>query len=392
MINARSAQGVCAMMLMLGAAAPSDASYTGLVFGSLADPGDGSYYTQVYDISADGTSYVGLTNNAIPRYVSGGVVYDQTGSGAARAISGDGLIAAGGVNNSTMPQRWLLSDAVGSDIAGGGFPVPASPSVPDGRIFPGGRVNTLNSTGTVANIIGPTAGTWVITPDTVYDIRNAFADIEPGANFGANRGMATEAPILVGLSSIPSEGFGPTRYNYLTGEAEILPLPAGANQARTETQGNQISADGTVIGGSFVFPGESTLEQPGYWDRDGSVVRVPALGDRVWGDVSSVDANGNFMGGGLFGPGLQEEAFLYNSFTGETVNLNEVFADVLPDGWRLIATKHISDDGSRLFVRAQAPDGSFRLVGLEGEAVIPAPGAFALLLGGAGMMSRRRRA
>ena len=118
---------------------------------------------------------------------------------------------------------------------------------------------------------------------------------------------------------------------------------------------------------------------------------MPGLDGRIWGDVSAVAANGNFMGGVLFGPGLLEEAFLYNSFTGENINLNEAFADVLPEGWRLIETQHISDDGSRLFVRAQAPDGSSRLVGLEGEAIIPAPGAFALLLSGAGVMSRRRR-
>ncbi|MEM1423194.1 MAG: hypothetical protein AAGH64_04235 [Planctomycetota bacterium] len=391
MITARSAQRVCAAVLAAGACAPAQASYTGLVFGALVDPSDGSFFTQVYDISADGSSYVGLTNTFVPRLVSDGAIFNLSGPGGALAISGDGLIAAGGVNSFELPRRWQLADAVGQNIPGGAFPVPASPSVPDGVPFGGGQAFTLNTTGTTANIVDASGGTWVITPDTVYDVRRGFADIEPDASFGANRGMATDAPIFVGLAQIPSQGFGPTRYNYVTGEAEILALPEGADRARTNTQGNQISADGSVVGGSFVFPSESAIEQPGYWDADGNAVRIPALGDRIWGDARAVDPTGNFLGGGLSGVGLQDRAFLHNRFTGETVDLNEVFADILPEGWILFETLHIGENASRLFVSALAPDGTGRVVELQGEAIIPAPGAFALLLGSAGVISRRRR-
>ena len=386
-----SCAAAVAALSITGLTAPTAlGAITPLVFGPLDDPGDGSYFTQVYDISADGRSYVGLTNNNVPRYVANGTVYNQTGMGAALAIAGNGMIAGGGTNTSGTPQRWQLADAAGSNIAGAGFPLPAGPSVPDGRLFPGGQIYGLNRTGTIANVIGPTSGTWVVTPDTIYDIRTAFADIEVGASYGANRGMATNAPILVGLVNIPSQGFGPARYNYETGEAELLTVPAGATSAATDSTGWQISADGNTVGGSFTFPAESPLAQPGFWDADGNVHRVPGIDGRIWGDVKAVDASGNFMGGGLFGPGLQREAYFYNRLTNESVNLNDVFADLLPDGWLLIETQHISNDGSRLFVRAQAPDGSFRIVGLDGDAV-PTPGTATLLaLAGAASLRRRR--
>ncbi len=400
-IGLRSCAAAAVALTAVGLTAPAAvASYTPLIFAPLTDPGDGSYYSSVADISADGRSYIGSTTNpmlgnqVLARYVADGVTYNQAGFGAAFALSANGQVAGGGVAVSGLfgntPQQWRAQDAGAGQIVSTDFAVPGSPTLPDGRSFPGGVVRGLSSDGTIASVIGPTSGTWVITPDTVYDIRNAFADIELGASFGANRGMAADAPIVVGLVQIPSQGFGPGRYNYETGEAELLALPAGGTSAGTDTQGNQISADGTIIGGSFRIPSETPLDQPGYWDGDGVAHRVPGVGDRIWGDVIAVDPTGFFMGGSLFGAGLQREAFLFNRYTGESVNLNEVFADILPEGWVLQQTQHISADGERLFVRALAPDGTQRIVTLEGNPVIPAPGAVALF-GLAGVSMRRRK-
>ena len=75
-----SCAAAVAALSITGLTAPTAlGAITPLVFGPLDDPGDGSYFTQVYDISADGRSYVGLTNNNVPRYVANGTVYNQTG-------------------------------------------------------------------------------------------------------------------------------------------------------------------------------------------------------------------------------------------------------------------------------------------------------------------------
>ncbi|MDX2114449.1 MAG: hypothetical protein SFZ24_02345, partial [Planctomycetota bacterium] len=67
---------------------------------------------------------------------------------------------------------------------------------------------------------------------------------------------------------------------------------------------------------------------------------------------------------------------------------------LLPAGWTLTNTQHISDDGSRIFCLATAPDNSQRAVMLTGTFLIPAPGSGLVFaaLAPAGLRRRSRSA
>lgn len=359
-------------------------SYTPLAFGPLVDPGNGAYYTQIYDISADGNSYVGLLSDGRAAYVYQGELLIQTGSGGALAITPDGTMAFGGPAGGA-PVQWSVGDAVGSTIPGAVYSNPFSGSA-------GSLAYGVNRDGTVLNIVQNGLSSAVLTPTGIRRANDAFVDQFPvGAFAGVNRGIAVDAPIQVVAGN--TQGVYNTtafRWNYETDAISPLNLPAGGTSVTMGggASSSNISYDGSIIGGAARVPSIAPLDVPIYWDASGEAHVIPGVGGRVMGTMNAVNYTGTFGGGNLFGAGLSNHAFLYDFANDMTYDLNVLFADLIPDGWVLTHTTDISDDGSKIFARALAPDGTARFVELTG--IVPAPGT-ALLLGLAGIGAARRR-
>lgn len=358
--------------------------YTPLSFGPLTAPGNNLYYTEVYDITPDGQSYVGLVNNNTARWAHQGTTYTQGGPGGAMGLSADGQLGVGGLAGNQ--QVWHLSDANGSNI----------PSTP--FVFPPGYSSSTviygtNHNGTAFNMVN-NGQSLVIHNGQAFQPNPVFQAVDISAFAGANRGMAQFAPILVTLGHIPGVNANAFRVNYETSTIEgALYAPEGSSSTSVGggASGSQLSGDASIVGGSAVFPGESLASQPIYWDADGTPHRVPGVGGRIFGTMNAANYTGTLLGGGLNGPGIpQSHAVLYDIASNTTMDLNVVFADQIPDGWVLTFTLHISDDGSKIFTRALAPDGSARIVMLEGE-YVPTPGSIALLAVAGVAATRRRR-
>lgn len=379
----------CAVLAAVGAAGAGTVpgqTYTPLAFGPLANPGNGAYYTNVYDISADGTSYVGLLSNGQAAYVYQGTTYIQTGGSAASAITPDGTLAVGGPAGGE-PMQWEVANAAGSFIAGELYPNNSGQTV-------GSFAYGVNRDGSVINVIQGGVRSAVLTESGILQANDAFvAQFPLGAFAGVNRGIAVDAPIQVVLGN--SQGVHNTaayRWNYMTGDVSPLNLPAGATSVTVGGGGSssKISADASIVGGAARVPSISTVVNvPMYWDANGDGTLIPGVGGRVFGSADAVNYTGTLIGGNLFGPGMPNHAFLYDIANDITYDLNDLYADIIPEGWVLTHTTDISDDGSKIFTRALAPDGSTRFVELTGE-LIPTPGS-AMLLGLAGIAATRRR-
>ncbi|MCA9312142.1 MAG: hypothetical protein KDA21_13095 [Phycisphaerales bacterium] len=365
------------LSLLSGSAA--HAAYTPLAFGPLVDPGNGQYFTNVYDISADGQSYVGVLNTNQARYIYNGTAYSTSGIGAAVAITPDGTAAVGGLAGNT-PQRWNLADAAGSNIAGQAIAFSGGPN-------PGlGQAYGTNASATAFSISTPTG---VLTGSGYRSPQADFMAMDISAFAGANRGIASTAPVALMLGFVPGVNANAWRWNYETGSLDPLLIPAGGTAGTVGTVSNSMSADGSVVGGNVTIPSQTALAQPAYWDADGIAHTVPGVGPRVWGNMSAMNYTGTIGGGNIFGPGFQNNAFITELGSGTSYNLNELFAAFIPDGWILTTTTHISNDGSRIFCQALAPDGSVRTVVLEGD--VPAPGAAGLLVMAGALAGTRRR-
>ncbi len=378
----RKAFGVVAALAMTAPVSLASQVYTPLSFGPLTAPGGGLYYTEVYDITPDGESYVGLVNNFTARWVDNGTTYTMSTPGAAIGLSANGQVAVGGLSGDQ--RLWNINDAAGSNIPSTQLQLPPS-------TFVNGLLYGTNHDATAFNMVSN--GQPVVVHDgQTFRPNDAFTAIDPQAFAGANRGMAQFAPVIVTLGFVPGVNANAFRVNYETSEVNPLFAPAGATSTSVGggASGAQLSGDASIVGGSAVFPGESTASQPIYWDASGTAHRIPGVGGRNFGRMNAANYTGTLLGGGLFGGGLQNNAVLFDIATETTLNLNEVFADVIPTGWVLTFTLHISDDGSRIFTRALAPDGTARVVLLEGE-YVPAPGAFGLLAMGGIAATRRRR-
>ncbi|MCR9218084.1 MAG: PEP-CTERM sorting domain-containing protein [bacterium] len=359
-------------------------TYTPLAFGPLVDPGNGAYYTQVYDISADGSSYVGILSDGRAAYVYQGDLFIQTGGSAAAAITPDGSMAVGGPAGGP-PMQWLAADASNGNIAGTVYDSPHAGSA-------GSFAYGVNRDGTVLNIVQGGVSSAVLTPSGIRRANDAFiAQFPTGAFAGANRGIAVDAPVQVVLGN--SQGVYTTnafRWNYETDDVSPLNIPAGGTSVTVggSASSSNISYDGSIVGGAARVPSIAPLDVPIYWDASGEAHVIPGVGGRLMGTMNAVNYTGTFGGGNLFGAGLPNHAFLYDFANDITYDLNDLFAEVIPDGWLLTHTTDISDDGSKIFARALAPDGTARFVELTG--VVPAP-ATAILLGLAGVGAARRR-
>ena len=383
MMSFRSAAVMAASLFVSASGSLASQIYTPLTFGPLTAPGGNLYYTEVYDITPDGQSYVGLVNNNTARWVNNGTTYTMSTPGAAIGISANGQVAVGGVAGNQ--RLWNINDAVGSNIPNTQLQLPPN-------TFVNGLVYGTNSDATAFNMVG-IGGAIVVHNGQTFRPTDVLEAAALGGFAGANRGMAQYAPIITVMGNVPGINANAFRVNYETGAFDALLAPAGATSTSVGggASGSQLSGDASIVGGSANIPSIGPGTRPIYWDADGIPHLIPGVGGRIFGSMNAANYTGTLLGGGMTGAGIpQANAVLYDIATDTTLNLNEVFADIIPTGWILTFTLHISDDGSRIFTRALAPDGSSRVVMLEGN-YVPSSGGFALLAMGGLAATRRRR-
>ncbi|CAN5712755.1 hypothetical protein BH11PLA1_BH11PLA1_10860 [soil metagenome] len=386
MRNAVTTIRVFAVALALAAGTAASAqSFTPLAFGPLgAALPAGQYYTSTIDISGDGLSFVGVLNNNSVLFHTPGANYtlanSQTYTVAALARDGQ-TVVGGGAAGATTPQRWNLGSAVGTSIS------------PVGITWPGGPVAYgaaygVNSNATVFSLPTPTA---IITPTGYTSAQSAFNAADPFSTAGALRGIASDAPIeyLLGHTSLSTtNGY---RWNFSTGAVVPMTMPAGASSIEFGSTGNAVSADGLRVSGSASIGG---LARPCWWDASGTPQLVPMAAGAFGGSMNAMNYTGTLGGGAMnFTVPTGNRAFMYALDSGTMFDLNQIYsaAGLLPAGWTLRFTQHISDDGNRIFCLATAPDGSTQAVLLTGNFNLPTPGAATTLALGGVFASRRRR-
>jgi len=370
--------GLAAAGLITLAAATAHAQWDPIQFGPLGGLSGGAYWTSVADISGDGMSFVGGTSLGQVLLRTPGIDYTLTvPSGSSPfGLSRDGQVVVGGTT--TTPQRWSISSAVGSTIA------PQTITWPGGGSI-GGPVYGTNANGTHYGLPSPTA---VITPSGLQGASAAFLAMSPAGTAGAYRGIAADAPIMVVLGSFPGNPTNTYRWNYASNTVQALNMPAGASHIDAGAVGASMSGNAARLGGTANIGG---INQPYWWDAAGNPHAVPALPGAIFGTLNAMNYTGTLGGGSMWISGQGNRAMLHALDGGQVWNLHNVYstAGLLPAGWTLVSTRHISDDGTRIICLATAPDGSNRMVQLTGS-FVPTPGS-AMLLGAGGLLALRRR-
>lgn len=374
-VRAAALGAVCVASLGVGSLAQAQ-PWTPVAFGPLGGLPGGQYFTSVTDISRDGNTFVGVTNTGQQIWRTPTQDYTVPGD-TIRALTPDGLSAVGGTAGQN-PKRFDIANAVGNSIA------PTTLTWPGGPVAFGAAYAT-NADVSAFSVVSPR--TAVITQTGGYrTAQSVFQAVNIAGVGGAHRGMAADAPIMVVLGSLPGNPTNGYRWNYQTDALSPLNLPAGASTLSVSTLPGSVSADGGRVVGF-------AMNLPHWWDQTGAPHAVEMLPGAVTGSLLTINDTGT-LAGGLMGytGGLGNRAIITDLATGAVINLHDAYsaAGLLPQGWILRFTHHISADGSRIFCVAQAADGTTRMVDLQGN-YVPTPGALAVLAGGLLSMSRRRR-
>ncbi len=379
-IRSKLCRGLVAAAGVIGAAAASASgqAYSPIAFGPLGGLPSGQYFTSVIDIAGSGQTFIGVTNLGTAVFRTPGQDYTLAGGGSPYSLSRNGQTVGGGTFGSA-PRRWDIANAVGNVINSTAITLPPS-------TFVTSPAYNVNSNGTHFAFPTPTS---IVFGSTFRTANSAFLAVNIGAFAGAYRGIASDAPIMTVLGHIPGNDTNAYMWNYETDAIVPYQMPAGAGSISPGNVGGAISADGSRAGGTASI-GPATLP---YWWDNGVPHAVPLLPGSVVGSVLAMNYTGTLAGGQMtFTGGLGNRAFLTELDTGIVYNLHEMYsaAGLLPAGWILRSTQHISDDGSRIFCLATAPDGTQRIVDLQGN-FVPAPGPVALLAVGGLVALRRRR-
>lgn len=366
-------------ILAAGGAANAQA-WDPIAFGPLGNlPSGASYWTSVIDISGDGMSYVGATNLGQGVLVTPSTNYLLTiPSGSSPfGMSRNGQVVVGGTT--TTPQHWSIVNAAGSTIPAVNIPLPSGVSGV-------GPVYGTNANGTAFGLPSPTAA---MTASYHRRATTSFLAINPAGTAGAYRGIAADVPVMIVLGTFPGNPTNAYRWNFDNNTVSALNMPAGASSIEAGAVGASMSGDASRVGGTATIGG---ITQPYWWDAAGNPHAVPLLPGAIFGQLTAMNYAGTLGGGSMWISGQGNRAMLHSLNGGEVFNLHTIYsqAGLLPAGWTLVSTRHISDDGSRIYCLATAPDGTNRMVLLTGNH-LPTPGSLALLgLGGLVAMRRRR--
>ncbi len=303
---------------------------TGTMIG-LGDLPGGAFYSNAYDVSADGTVVVGVSEGA-------------NGNEAFRWTAETGMVGLG-------------------DLAGGEFRSVAQGVSADGSVIVG-YSDSAN---------GREAFIWTAETGMV-----GLGDL-PGGDFSSEaQAVSADGTVVVGNSdTADTNGSHAFRWTAETGMVDLGEFPGGRN----ESSASAVSADGTVIVGTsdgqigneaFRWTSESGLV--GLGDFPGGLFNSAALG--VSADGAVVVGRGRLAN---VDGSSDTEAFRW------TVETGLVSIDNQPNTRSSSEARDVSDDGSVIVGRwgapAGEPDGAFRWTEETGIVVIgklPGGGDFSI--------------
>lgn len=376
-IASRSIGCQVSALVLVATSAMAQSSYTPVAFGPIGPAPAGQYYNSTLAISHDGMSILATTNTGVRRYVTATSSYTFSGTGTAFSMTPDGQTLVGGQSGSN-PQRWRLSNLASNNI------------VSETITWPGGPLALGPAYGTSAD------GSVAVVLQPSVSVVGSFGRVQSSSIFvggtaGAYRDTASNAPVVGMQGFMPGNTTFAYRWNYATNALVPCNMPAGASSVSLSTTTTTLSADGSIAVGSATF---GLIPRAYWWDAAGTPTAVPLLPGASGASALTVNPEGTLIGGGMnMAPGVTN-AYIVSLADNTIFNLHQIYsaAGILPTGWTLVATQHISTNGSRIFCLATDATGTSRSIVVDGSFVIPAPSTAALLgLAGVAAMRRRRQ-
>jgi MYXO-CTERM domain-containing protein len=285
---------------------------------------------------------------------------------ATSASLGGGVIA-GSVETNSGTFAWRMS----------GSTIERLPELPGGAII--GKGNAISHDGSV--IVGSsdrTLGHQAVRWDN--GTISALPDLPGGRVFGAAEGVSGNGHVAVG-SGTPASQFR-VACRWVGSTVESLGILTGATA--TDSFASDANFDGTVVVGGSSAP--SSLMQAFMW-QDGEMVGLGYLQNEN-SVATAITSDASLIVGWTFGS-HQEEVFIWDAQRGMRDLATVLSQDygLNFQGLRLTEVTGISDDGTVIVGNGITSGGNSR----GWIAVIPAPGALALLgLGGLAIARRRR--
>ena len=309
----------------------------GAAFQGLGDLSGGTFSSKAYDVSADGSTIVGMG-----RSDSGYQAFRWTvdmgmggidGMGYANAVSADGTVAVGG------RYRYTLGEGLVTLPHYMDFKMPFSYATDvsaDGSVVVGGSGNSMVGEGPV-----PYAVRW--------PAEGGVFTLGAGGYGSVAYGVSADGSTIVG-SAGSSYAF---RWTAATGRQSLGDLPGGGSDEKAFG----VSGDGSVVVGWGDGPGGMEAFR---WTAATGMVGLGVLpGDQTsWAEGITADAS--IVWGSSESASGQEHAFIWD----ETNGMRSV-QDMLTDdygfdltGWSLSITEGISDDGKVVVGYGLNPSGN----------------------------------
>ncbi len=352
-VFSRSSQTVLIALISLSAGAAE--------FIPLGDLTGGSVYSRAFDVSANGTVVVGISDSdtgteafrwtAAEGMVGMGDLDSEAGLSSlsySNGVSADGAVIVGFGTNSGHNDREAFRWTINSGMSGlGSLPGGANSSSASGTSADGNVV-----VGSASSASGSQAFRW-----TADDGMVGLGDL-PGGVFSSEASDAsTDGATVIGSSSNAS-GTEAFRWHNDTGMIGLGELSGGTYYS----EATKISADGnTIVGHSNSATGFEAFR----WHNDTGMVGLGNLASEVEVDFSStaldVSADGSLIvgSGTTWVDGLRS-AFIWNAQVGmqSLQSILEAQDTMGLDGWTLQWATGISDDGSVIVGHGKNPLGN----------------------------------
>lgn len=318
-------------------------------FMGLGDLPGGSFYSEAYGVSDDGTVVVGTgfpaTNNseAFRWSQATGIVSLNTAAGfyfrSAHSVSADGSVIVGLGHRGSPTGEAIRWTAATGPVGLGSFAGPGGPSQANG-VSPDGTVVVGNASSLSGGLI---PFRWTVQTGMV---RLSFA-VTNGTALGASE----DGSVIAGwrASGGPVEAF---RWTSETGVVGLGDLPGGP----FGSQANDVSRDGSVIVGTGVT--DLSLEAFRWTQATGMVGLSDRSRGHVFHQAGGVSADGSVIVGSGTTPEGIGGPYIWDAVNGPRSLVALLISEGVDlTGWRLLSATDVSADGRVIVGYGTNPNG-----------------------------------